>query len=225
MTTGILERLVDIGGSFDLPALVRRVAETARPAWTTALPADRARALRRLVVSGCGDSLFAAISARLALERFSGLSCEPMDALECGRYAAMRFGPAVLVLGISNSGTTSRVIESIVLAARAGAATLALTGAPASPLERVAGAAVIRPVVGAGEREGPTARVERHLGEYIGTLAALFHLALWLGEARGLMGERDAREQTEAIEAAATAAQQALVDSPPQVARVLEYLR
>ena len=40
----------------------------------------------------------------------------------------------------SSASASSRVIESIVLAARAGAATLALTGAPASPLERVAGA-------------------------------------------------------------------------------------
>lgn len=224
MTASILERLLDIGGSFDLPALVRRVAVTAGPAWAAVLPTDRARVLRRLVISGCGDSLFAAISARLALERFSGLPCEPMDALECGRYAAVRFGPDVLVLGISNSGTTSRVIESIVLAARSGAATLALTGAAASPLERVAGAAVVRPVVGAGEREGPTARVERHLGEYIGTLAALFHLALWLGEARGMTAERDTRQQTEAIEAAAVVAQRALVGTAPQVARVLDYL-
>ncbi len=224
MTAGILECLVDIGGSFNLPALVRCVAETTGPAWAAALPADRAQVIRRVVISACGDSLFAAISARLALERFSGLPCEPMDALECGRYAAARFGPDVLVLGVSNSGTTSRVIESIILATRSGATTVALAGAAASPLERVAGAAVFRPIAGAGGRESRTARVERHLGEYIGTVAALFHLALWLGEARGTMSTRDTRQQTEAIEASATVAQRALVDGPPQVARALELL-
>jgi len=224
MTAGILERLVDIGRSFDLPTLVRCVAETTGPAWAAALPADRARGFRRVVISGCGDSLFAATSARLALERFSGLPCEPMDALECGRYEAARFGPDVLVLGISNSGTTSRVIESIVLAARARAATVALTGAADSPLERAAGAAVVRAIVGAGDRESPTVRVERHLGEYVGTVAALFHLALWLGEARGMTSTRDTRHQVEAIEAAAVAAQRALVDGPPQVVHALELL-
>lgn len=224
MTAEILERLVDISTSFDLPALVRRVGETTRPSWAAALPADRARALRRLVISGCGDSLFAAISARLALERFSGLPCEPMDALECGRYAARCFGPDVLVLGISNSGTTSRVLESIALAVRAGASTLALTGAAASPLEHVAGACVVRPVVGAGARDGPTARVERHFGEYIGTLAALFHLALWLGEARGVTRERETRQQIDAVQEAAAVAQRTLIDAPAQVVRALEHL-
>jgi glucosamine--fructose-6-phosphate aminotransferase (isomerizing) len=147
-----------------------------------------------------------------------------MDALECGRYAAARFGPDVLVLGISNSGKTSRVLESIALAARAGATTLALTGAAGSPLERVAGVGVVRPIVGAGGREGPTVRLERHFGEYIGTLAALFHLALWLGAARGMTSAHDTREQTEAIQVVAAVAQRLLADGPPQVARALEHL-
>lgn len=224
MSVDIRERLVDFVSAFDLPTLVRRVAEAMGPAWLAVLPADRVRSLQRLVICGCGDSLFAAVSARLALERFSGLLCEPMDALECGRYAMKHIGSHVLVLGISSSGTTSRVLEAIALAGRAGAMTLALTGVAGSALEQMAGGGVVRPVVGAGGREGPTARLERHFGEYIGTLAALFHLALWLGAARGVIGAHDIRHQTDAIHAAAAVAQRTLTDTVPHVLRALDYL-
>lgn len=224
MNAPIADRLASIAAALDLPALVRHVAQTTGPAWAAAVPADRARRIRRLVISGCGDSMFAAIGARLALERFGGVPCEPMDALECGRYAAARFGPDVAVLGISNSGTTSRVLESVALAARTGAVTLALTGIAGSPLERLVEASVVRPPVGVGRRESPTARVERHLGEYVGTLAALYSLALHLGVARAEITDREVRAEVAAVEAAADVAQQALVEGPTQVAGVLDHL-
>jgi glutamine---fructose-6-phosphate transaminase (isomerizing) len=224
-TLSVPDRLADFAGAFDLPALYRAVAETMDRAWAAALPADRARGLRRLVISGCGDSLFAGIAARLAIERFGGLPCEPIEAMECGRYAAVSFSPDAAVLGVSNSGTTSRVLESIGLARRAGAFTLALTGADGTPLERLAGAGVVRPVVGAGGRDSPTARAERHLGEYLGSLAALYHLALYLGTVRGVITERERTAEAAHLEAAADAAQRALRDGPGRVAPLLGSLR
>lgn len=221
----IVDRLADVAETFDLPALVHHVSDTTSRAWATALPAERVRGLRRLVISGCGDSLFAGVAARLAIERLGGLPCEPLDAMECGRYASARFSPEVAVLGISNSGTTSRVLESIALAQRAGAMTLALTGTAGSALERLAGACVVRSVVGAGRREGPTALVERHLGEYCGTLTALYHLALHLGEARGVITHRERQLETERIEAAAEMAQRALREGPGRVVSLLAPLQ
>jgi glucosamine--fructose-6-phosphate aminotransferase (isomerizing) len=225
MTTSIADRLVDVSRVFDLPALVCRVGDTTSAAWATAMPVEQARRVGRLVISGCGDSLFAGVAARLAIERFGGLPCEALDAMECGRYASVSFSPNVAVLGISNSGTTSRVLESLALARRSGALTVALTGTPESPLERIAGAAVVRQVVGAKARGGPTARVERHFGEYVGTLAALYHLALHLGEARGVLTARERRDEAGRVQAAAEAAQRALVDVPGQVAAILDHLR
>ncbi len=225
MNSAIRNALVDVVGAFDLPALVRGVAEAVRGQWAAALPQSDARRIRRLVISGCGDSLFAGVAARLAIERLGGLPCEPLDAMECGRYASVRFSGDVAVIGISNSGTTSRVLESLALAARAGALTVALTGTDDSPLQRIAGGGIVRPIVGAGGRERPTARVERHLGEYIGTLAALYHLALHLGAARGAITEHERRAEADAVEGAAAMAQHALADGPERAAHVLEHLR
>ncbi|MDR7481922.1 MAG: SIS domain-containing protein [Armatimonadota bacterium] len=221
MTGGVEERLAVFARAFDLPALVRQTTRDARAGWATALQAAGAGSIRRLVISGCGDSLFAAVAARLAVERFAGLPCEPMDALECGRYAAAGFGPDVAVVGVSNSGTTSRVLESVALAARAGARTLALTGAPDSPLHRLAAAGVARPVVAAGGPAGPTARVARHLREYVGTLVALFALAWSLGLARGRLTEREVAREEQAVEAAAVLAQRTLQIAQDAVTPVL----
>lgn len=225
MSAAIRNRLHEVGAALDLRRVVQSVGEVAPAQWAEALPAARARRLRRLVISGCGDSLFAGIATRLAIERFGGIACEALDALEAGRYASPGFSPDVAVLGISNSGATSRVVESVGLARAAGAVTLALSGAAASPLAQTAGAGVVRPVEGAGARDGPTARVERHIGEYVGTLAALYHLAFHLGVARGLIDEPQRRQQVSALADAADLAQRALADGPERVTGVLEGLQ
>ncbi len=224
MSASIRDRLLNLAGAFDLPALVRHVGDAVRDQWARAFPLPQAAQVRRLVISGCGDSLFAGIASRLAIERFGGIACEPLDALECGRYASVRFGEDVAVLAISNSGTTSRALESLVLAARAGALTLSLTGAGGSPLQQIASGGVVRPIVGVGGRESPTARVERHLGEYIGTLVALYHLAFHLGVARGVITEQERRQEAAAIEGAAEMTQRALEDGPESIARAAEHL-
>jgi glucosamine--fructose-6-phosphate aminotransferase (isomerizing) len=224
VTASISDRLEDFSGAFDLRGLEREVAEAMSQGWATAFPPQRARGLRRVVISGCGDSLFAGIAARLAIERFSGIPCEPMEAMECGRYGAARFSPDVAVLGVSNSGTSSFVLESIAAARRAGAVTVALSGTAGSPLERLSTASVVRPVVGAGGRQSPTSRAERHLGEFLGTVIALYHLALHLGEVRGVITSRERREEAERVRAAAEMAQHGLRDAPARVAAVLDGL-
>lgn len=224
MSTTLKDRLSAIARSFDIPLLVRDVGREVAPQWATALPRETVNRIGRLVISGCGDSLFAGIAARLAIERLTGLPCEPQDALECGRYAALRFGPDVAVLAISNSGTTSRVIESLALAGRAGALPLALTGAQHSPFERVAAGIVVRPVAGAGKRDGPTARVERHLGEYLATLVALIRWALHLGVARGVISDAQRRAEINVLLSAAEMAQRAALEGPDRLGEILPRL-
>src|SRR2546422_736236 len=179
MNAPIADRLAGIAAALDLRALVRNFAQATGPAWAVAIPADRARRIRRLVISGCGDSMFAAVGARLAFERFGGVPCEPMDALECGRYGAARFGPDVAVLGISNSGTTSRVLESVALAARTGAFTLALTGTAGSPLERLVEASIVRSTVGAGPSYGTALFGAGKLVEEVPMCSVPQHLEEW----------------------------------------------
>lgn len=225
MKEKVLSRLDKIAASIDIPGLIDAVGNQVRPQWNTVFPEERARRISRLVISACGDSLFAGIACRLAIERLTRLPCEPMDALECAHYASASFGAQVAALAISNSGTTSRVLESAELARQTGALTLALSGAGDAPLTRLAEGAVIRTVGERQQREGPTARVERHLLEYVATLVSLYHMAFHLAVVRGVLSPIEVQAEVEALRAAGEEAQVALAASAEHVARVLPHLR
>lgn len=95
----------------------------------------------RAYLVGDGDSHCASCAAEMAFASFAGLDARPMSALQFLEYGieSMRstFRPA-LVVGISGSGATPRVLQALERARAAGAWTVGLTGAPASPITRIA---------------------------------------------------------------------------------------
>ncbi len=69
---------------------------------------------REIVLTGCGDSFFAGLAMRLAIERATGLRCRAVEALELARYE-VRYVPTdapPLLLAISYSGEVGRTIEA-----------------------------------------------------------------------------------------------------------------
>jgi glucosamine--fructose-6-phosphate aminotransferase (isomerizing) len=106
------------------------------------LPRGLLRCVRRLVVTGSGDSYFAGIATRLAVETIAGVVAEPMTSLYVSRFGAESLaagGPAgTLVVGISVSGSTARTVESLAIARAAGAPTVGLTMREGSRLAEVA---------------------------------------------------------------------------------------
>jgi glucosamine--fructose-6-phosphate aminotransferase (isomerizing) len=90
--------------------------------------------LRRVFLTGCGDSLAVMIGARLLLEEMLGVPCEPIQALDLAYYYNGCLGPDTLVVGLSSSGATTRTVEAMLVARARGAATLALSNTPGSPL-------------------------------------------------------------------------------------------
>ncbi|MFI5858250.1 SIS domain-containing protein [Streptomyces parvulus] len=131
---------------------------------------------------GDGDSYYAAVCAELAFRSLAGVDCAATPALGFLEYEApwlrSRNGAGRrLVVGISASGFTPRVVEAVVRAGRRGAATLAVTGVPGSPLARAADHTL--PVRLSGGEPSPGIRT------YQASLLALLLLAVRLGEARG----------------------------------------
>ncbi|TLU74577.1 SIS domain-containing protein [Lichenicoccus roseus] len=92
------------------------------------------RAIRRVVLTGCGDSLAVMIGTRLLLEEMLGVVCEPMQALDFAYYHNRDLGPETLVVTLSSSGTTTRTVEAALVANALGARTLALSNTPGSAL-------------------------------------------------------------------------------------------
>ena len=174
----------------------------------------RLQRAERIVLTGSGDSLFAATATRPALRRWAGRSVEVLTALELSRYEAPLLGPADVVLGISNSGSSTRTRESLVLARERGALTVAVLGSQSGPLAGLAERVLHRPVGAPGDVDPSRARVYLNLIEYVATLITLYGVGLELGVRAGRLAPADAVSWGDQLDAA--------VDAIGEVARRVE---
>eukprot|EP01037_Dinobryon_pediforme_P023534 gene23534-25015_t len=117
--------------------------------------ADRlaGRAIERIVVTGCGDSWFAGMAMRHALESLTGLPAEGAQALDYAAYGAAVANPATLVVGISSGGNTPAVMAALSAARARGAFTIGVSNTAGSPITTEFDAALL---VQATRRGWPT---------------------------------------------------------------------
>lgn len=94
--------------------------------------------LQRLYLLGCGDSHFCGLAARYAIERWTALPTEALEALEFSRYAVRNAPKNSLAVAVSNSGRVSRTVESLRYARQHGLATLGVTYNPDGALAQEA---------------------------------------------------------------------------------------
>ncbi|GAA0636831.1 hypothetical protein GCM10010174_68160 [Kutzneria viridogrisea] len=143
----------------------------------------------QVVLVGNGDSLHACMAAELAFTTTARLRCTARCAQRLADYpGADWITPRTLVIGISVSGSSPRVVEALAAAATLGASTLAVTGNRDSALAQAAQHLVI-PVL-PGLRPGPGVRT--HQANLLALLVAAVHLA----QARGAIDGAAARELT-----------------------------
>ena len=116
------------------PDVIRTTLRLERSAIAAAAQAIATAGLRRICMTGCGDSLAVMTGARTLLEEMTGLPCEPIQALDLAYYQHHTLGPDVLVITLSSSGTTTRTVEALMMARARGARTLALSNTPGSAL-------------------------------------------------------------------------------------------
>ncbi len=175
---------------------------------------DVARALavggiRRVYLTGCGDSLAVMIGARLLLETMFGVPCEPVQALELAYYQAGLLGADTLVVALSSSGSTTRTVEAVMVAQARGARTLALSNRPASALMRECTDGLC---VHAERRGWPTQ-------SSTAALALLCRLGIEVGLATGRPG---AAALATALDAMPQTMRRVLAESEPVVRRLAE---
>lgn len=172
------------------------------------LTTDECYGVKRIVITGCGDSHMAGEATELAFEKVAQVPTEPMRANTGGRYAApyklSHFPNNPLVIGISVSGTVSRTREAVQLFKQQGLPTVAITANPAGPLGQLCDK-----VIDCTVPDFPPAPGVR---SYRMSLMALYLLAIRLGEVRDLYSQDEAngmRQQllktADAIEATITA--------------------
>src|SRR3984957_3060954 len=123
-------------------------------------------------------------------------------AIELARYEIMLLDARDLVVSISNSGSSSRARETVLLAKDRGIPTLGVTGSLTGPLAQQADLVVHRP--GGEQLDLPPhySRCLLNFAEYMAVLYALYSLGLSLGVQRGHISAAEREAQLARIEQA-----------------------
>jgi len=206
--------------SVDLPNLRRVVSEHV----DAAVRDPRVHDAQRIVMGGSGDSMFAAVALAQVFRRWTGLPTEGRTAIELARYETPLLSPKDLVISISNSGSSSRAREVVLLAKDRGAPTLGVTGSMTGALARQADFVVHRPVheeIGLPPYYG---RCLLNFAEYMAVLYALYSFALALGVKRGHIATAIQAEQLARIEKAIEAQGAIAARIEPAIAKLCEDL-
>jgi glutamine---fructose-6-phosphate transaminase (isomerizing) len=170
-----------VNHSLDLPRLRSVVGEHV----AAAVRDERIVQSEHILIGGSGDSLFAALGVAPAFRRWTGIATEAKTAMELARYETALLTPRDLVISISNSGSSSRARETVLLAKDRGATTLGITGSLTGALARQADLVVHRPVSEVPDLPAYYGRCFLNLTEYLAVLYALYAFALALGVKRG----------------------------------------
>lgn len=142
------------------------------------------REIHQIYMVGCGDSLAALRGTRNFLETLLEIPCKEEDPLDFAYFNSHAVDEHTLVLALSSSGRTVRVVEALLVARAKGAQTLALSNTPTSPLMQAATAGVI---IHASRKGWPTQ-------SSTSAMAAVIQLGIELGRSLG-------KEETDYYEA------------------------
>lgn len=136
----------------------RAVADTADAVSISEL--ERARTLctraRQVVTFGVGASAFAAMDLEQKLARIGMRATSYVDAHQA-LPAASLMGDGDVAVGISHSGETLDILDSLAIAQDAGASTIAITNAPSSEIARLADITLLTHAHESELRSGATA--------------------------------------------------------------------
>jgi glutamine---fructose-6-phosphate transaminase (isomerizing) len=190
-----------VNHSLDLPRLRSVVGEHV----AAAVRDERIVRSEHILIGGSGDSLFAALSVAPAFRRWTGIATEAKTAMELARYETALLTPRDLVISVSNSGSSSRARETVLLAKDRGATTLGITGSLTGALARQADRVVHRPVSEVPDLPAHYGRCFLNLTEYLAVLYALYAFALALGVKHGRISAAVQAAQLAEIERAIAA--------------------
>jgi glucosamine--fructose-6-phosphate aminotransferase (isomerizing) len=129
---------------------------------------------------GCGTSCFAGIYGKYLFEKLLGLNCSVLEG-NAGRYIDEKlYNSATLYIGISNSGNSGTVVESMRAARDHGCKTLCITGDESSLIAKTSDVVLLF----AGKKDNVPTKTR----SYVETLMMLAALGVKLSELRGAKG-------------------------------------
>ncbi len=199
-----------------LPALLRDETKPITDRLRRELTIPDIFGFRQIVLTGSGDSYFAALATAPAWRAWTGLPVVALPAMEASRYLDAGLPPiagrkrGLLVVAISNSGEGARVVEAMLRLRARGAVTLAITANPQSRLAQAAEAHIdvtlSKTVAGPGVRS------------YVASLVTLNLLGIRFAEVLGHGTMDDAGVLRAAIAGLAAPMEQAIAATMPVAA-------
>ena len=206
---------------FSLPDLLAGQYEALEAATRGLLPTPAIFALREVILTGCGDSQIAGQLVREAWVRLTGIPCRALTAMQAARFEPelprTRYPHAPLVVAVSASGDVARTVEAAQQWRRRGALTVALTANPESRLARAAERRL--PITLPPFPAAPGVR------SFFLSTAALYLLAVRIGEVRGRFHQADADRLRTRIPRAAGLLARMLPAIEPQFAALARQWR
>lgn len=183
-----------------LPELMRETFQALDEGTRMNLHPELILSLKRIYITGCGDSHHAGLTTQLAFEVLTGLPVTVATALDFARYKAgflPQTGPKTnLVIGISVSGSVARTYEALLMAKEVGATTLSLTATPGS---RVAEVGEILFQVPNPPFSIPEGEVSPGARSFFVNQVALLLMAIRIGEVRGTITTKEANDYRKAL--------------------------
>lgn len=168
---------------FSIPQLIREQIWKIEEDTRLILSTPEIYSAKNIYITGCGDSLMAAMCASMAFSTLARANVHTPTALQASQYIAPIFIPCpkkeTLVIGISNSGETARVVEALGRFTKLGANTLAVTCQPESRLSKAAKKVL--------KIEVPPFVSSPGVRSYVIAQIALYLLAIRFGEVRGII--------------------------------------
>lgn len=180
-----------------LPELCDEQIEGVKRGLKDAVPDDILRNIRRVILTGCGDSYVAALAAVPAFRKFAGRFGNDFRyarAIDVARYESfdLRYSENTLVVGVSCSGGPARIQEVLRRANHYGCVTLALTNNPDSPAAQEAKYSLI-------VHTPAFPKANPGLRNYFASLTGLYMLAAKLGIVIGCSSPSVMDELTDAM--------------------------
>ncbi len=124
-----------------LPTMIGPCVDSLEPTTRKILSTPEIYGVRRIILTGSGDSYFAGEATVSAFRDLTGLTVQTMPSMEASRYAGGAGEKVInarrtLVIAISYSGEAARLVEAAHRWSDRGALTLGVTGASGSRLSK-----------------------------------------------------------------------------------------
>jgi glutamine---fructose-6-phosphate transaminase (isomerizing) len=125
------------------------------------------RKFDHILITGCGDSYYAGLAMRVALEQLSGLPVAVMPSMEAACFPSRLLESNALMFAVSVSGKVERTIEAVVRHRERGGVAVAITAFPDNQLSSSANSVV---TTGLRGTPGPVPGTANYLGSLLALL-------------------------------------------------------